>query len=334
MIIVNRVERAGASGEEPRLERHKLAPGIAVAPDVIWIDLVQPTREEDLQIEAYLGITVPTREEMKDIEPSNLLYVEDGAHFMTARIVTHMDADEDAKLAAVTFVLKDHKLLTVRYDEPRPFVMYAARASRPGNCGLSGEAILAGLIETISDRAAEILRQVGERVDALSVQVFAGARARRSRTGDTYRATLGTLGFEGDRVSKVRESLVSIERMLLFLAANSSVARTPGDLRAQARTTIRDLQSLEDHASFLNNKIQFLLDATLGLVALEQNDIIKLFSVISVVMMPPTLIASIYGMNFKVMPELEWSSGYPIALALMITAAAVPYLFFRIKRWL
>ena len=333
MIVAARVERGGASGEEPRLERYKLAPGVALAPDLVWIDLVEPTREEDLQIEAYLGITVPTREEMKDIEPSNLLYNEDGARFMTARLFSQSES-EAAKLASVTFILKGGKLVTLRYDEPRSFAMYAARAARPGNCGPTGDAILAGLIETISDRAAEVLRQVGERVDALSVQVFAGARRRRSKTSDTYRETLGTLGFEGDRVSKVRESLVSIERMLLFLAANASVARTPGDLRSQARTTLRDLQSLEDHASFLNNKIQFLLDATLGLVALEQNDIIKLFSVISVVMMPPTLIASIYGMNFKVIPELEWSSGYPIALALMVTAAAVPYLFFRVKRWL
>jgi magnesium transporter len=132
----------------------------------------------------------------------------------------------------------------------------------------------------------------------------------------------------------VRESLVSVERMLLFLSANTAGAALHDDLRAEVRTTLRDLQSLEDHATFLASKIQFLLDAVLGLVNLDQNKIIKIFSVAAVVFMPPTLIASIYGMNFKTMPELDWPYGYPLALGLMVAAAAGTYFFFKMKRWL
>jgi magnesium transporter len=122
--------------------------------------------------------------------------------------------------------------------------------------------------------------------------------------------------------------------MLLFVTATYRATKVDKDLRDQMRTVLRDLQSLEEHASFQANKIQFLLDATLGLVNLEQNNIIKLFSVMAVVFMPPTLIASIYGMNFKNIPELEWRAGYPLALLLMVLAAVMPYFFFRWKRWL
>lgn len=129
-------------------------------------------------------------------------------------------------------------------------------------------------------------------------------------------------------------SLVSVERILLSLSASYRASKAPREVREEIRSTLRDLQSLEEHASFLSGKIQFLLDATLGLVNLEQNNIIKLFSVMAVVFMPPTLIASMYGMNFKVMPELDWGFGYPMAVVMMVVAAILPYAFFRWKRWL
>ncbi len=135
-------------------------------------------------------------------------------------------------------------------------------------------------------------------------------------------------------LSQQRESLVSVERILLSLSASYRASKAPREVREEIRSTLRDLQSLEEHASFLSGKIQFLLDATLGLVNLEQNNIIKLFSVMAVVFMPPTLIASMYGMNFKMMPELEWAFGYPMAVVMMVVAAILPYVFFRWKRWL
>jgi magnesium transporter len=215
--------------------------------------------------------------------------------------------------------------------------MYTQRAGRSMGNGsssaTSGETILAGLIEAVIDRAADVLQLQGERIDRLSGKIFEvqeDPSARNTALQDTLRA----LGRHGDLISKQRESLVSMERILLSLSATYRTNKAPRDLREDVRSTLRDLQSLEEHATFLSTKIQFLLDATLGLVNLEQNNIIKLFSVMAVVFMPPTLIASIYGMNFKSIPELEFPYGYPMALIMMVVAAVFPYFFFRWKKWL
>ena len=166
----------------------------------------------------------------------------------------------------------------------------------------------------------------------LARHLRAGRRgADRSRT---YNDILKTIGRKGDLTSKVRESLVSIGRLLLFLANEADGMRWAKDMRAQLKAMQRDVQSLSDHATYLTNKITFLLDAMLGVVSLEQNNIIKIFSVAAVVFMPPTLVASIYGMNFKHMPELDWEFGYPIAIVLMLVAAVLPYFFFKWKKWL
>ena len=146
--------------------------------------------------------------------------------------------------------------------------------------------------------------------------------------------TRSTRSGADEKISNIRESMVSIERLLLFLKADEADGPAPKPLREATNAALRDLQSLEEDASFKSQKVQFLLDATLGLINLAQNDIIKLFSVLAVIFMPPTVIASIYGMNFKEMPELEWRWGYPLAIFLMVCAAVLPYLFFRWKKWL
>jgi magnesium transporter len=331
MIFAHRSGPCPQTGE-PKLERRLLEPHEPVPEGTVWIDMVQPTRDEDHAAERYLGISVPTREEMEDIEPSELLYTEEGARYMTARLLCRAETDEPV-MAGVTFILKDERLVTVRYDEPRSFKMFIQRAARPDGCGTTGEAVLAGLVETIIDRAADVLQITGDRIDALSRRVFDEQDDPAARNAQ-LQGTLRSLGRHGDLLSKQRESLVSIERILLFLTASYRATRVPAELREEVRSTLRDLQSLEEHANFLSGKIQFLLDATLGLVNLEQNNIIKLFSVMAVVFMPPTLIASIYGMNFKHMPELDFVLGYPMALVMMVVAAILPYLFFRWKRWL
>jgi magnesium transporter len=313
-------------------DRKNLDSADTVPEHAIWIDLINPTREEDHRVELALGIDIPTREESQNIEPSEVLYVENGVRYMSARILCQ-SGTESPTLAPISFILRDHKLITVRYDEPRSFQMFINRMARPGACTASGDHMLISLFETVIDRAAEILRLSGERIDEVSSVVFEPNSAQRADV-NTFRTTLQTMGMEGNRISKVRESLVSIERMLLFLSANTAGASLGDDLRSEVRTTLRDLQSLEDHATFLSSKIQFLLDAVLGLVSLEQNKIIKIFSVAAVVFMPPTLIASSYGMNFKNMPELDWHLGYPMAIIMMILAAAGTYLFFKLKRWL
>ena len=160
------------------------------------------------------------------------------------------------------------------------------------------------------------------------------ARGDQSRRNQIYSDTLSALGREDEKISNMRESLVSIERLLLFLTAEGRGDTAPRPVREATKSALRDLQSLEDDANFKAQKVQFLLDATLGLINLAQNDIIKLLSVLAVIFMPPTVIASIYGMNFKEMPELEWHWGYPLAIALMVCAAVGPYLFFRWRKWL
>jgi magnesium transporter len=331
MIIVYRCSEPLNRDTPARLDRRLLKDGEPVPADALWIDLVEPSRDDDRRVEEFLGISIPTREEMSDIEPSELLYVEDGARYLTARVVFNVEFDPE--VTGITFILKDQVMVTVRYAEPKAFQMFTNRLSKPDGCAPNAEAILAGLVETIIDRAADVLQAAGAKLDALSRSVFESRSDPATRNAE-FQETLRALGRSGDLISKIRESLVSIERVLLFLSVSYRAARVPLELREAVRTTLRDLQSLEEHASFQSQKIQFLLDATLGLVNLEQNNIIKLFSVMAVIFMPPTLIASIYGMNFKLIPELDWHFGYPMALAMMLMAAVLPYVFFRWKRWL
>jgi magnesium transporter len=322
----------GARDQRCHVERQVLGPGEAVPASALWIDLLDPTVDEDARVEAALGIDIPTREETRNIEPSEVLYVENGIRYMSARILCQ-SGTEAPRLAPISFILKPQCLVTVRYDEPRSFQMFTNRVARPGAVAAAGDFMLVALFETVIDRAAEVLRLAGERIDDVSGLIFDPAPASRADV-DTFRKTLQTMGMEGNRISKVRESLVSIERLLLFLTANTAGETLPDDLRSEVRTMLRDIQSLEDHATFLSSKIQFLLDAVLGMVNLEQNKIIKIFSVAAVVFMPPTLIASIYGMNFKTMPELDWGFGYPMAIGVMVLAAMGTYGFFKLKRWL
>ncbi len=331
MILIHRpAEVAGPLGES--LDRTILRPGEPIPDDALWIDLIEPTREEDRLVEAHLSIEIPTREEMADIEPSEILYNENNARNMTARVLCNSDTDRP-RLIDVSFILTERTLVTVRYGEPRSFSMFMTRAGKPGGCRHQPEAVLDGLIETIIDRAAEILGTVGGRIDRLSQSIFENEK-QGARRAASYRAALKSIGRKGDIISNVRESMVSVERLLLFLSASMPRPQKARGYQAEWRTALRDVQSIEEHATFLSNKVQFLLDATLGLVTIEQNDIIKIFSVMSVIFLPPTLVSSLYGMNFKVMPELEWDLGYPWAITLMILAAALPYLYFRWKRWL
>jgi magnesium transporter len=195
---------------------------------------------------------------------------------------------------------------------------------------VNGELVLMDLLDAVIDRAADILERIGAEVDQVSHDIF----EQEAGHARSHQEILKIIGRKGDLTSKVRESLVSIGRLLLYLANEADSMRWAKETRSQLRGMQRDVQSLSDHATYLANKITFVLDAMLGVVNLEQNNIIKLFSVMAVVLMPPTLIASIYGMNFKIMPELEWVHGYPMALVMMLLAAVLPYFLFRRKKWL
>jgi len=318
---------------ESSLKRFPMPDPAALPENAVWIDMVKPTPTEDQAVEGMVGIAVPTREDMQEIEISSRLYIENGARYMTATLMCAADT-ENPRTTAVTFILAGHRLVTVRYDEPRPFALVENKLSRSCSHGISGEQVLMELLDAVIDRNADILERAGSDMDSISHQIFEPAGSARTGHAKRYSDILIAIGRKGDLTSKVRESLVSIGRVVTFVAAAVDGVKWSKDMREQLKTMQRDVTSLTDHASYLSNKITFVLDAMLGVVNLEQNNIIKLFSVMAVVLMPPTLIASVYGMNFRVMPELEWTHGYPMALVMMVLAAVLPYFFFKWKKWL
>ena len=313
------------------LERMTLEPGQPAPEAAVWIDLVSPTVQEDKLVEALLGIAVPTREEMQEIEVSSRLYVENGGRYMTATLMCHSETAAP-KTTPVTFILAAHRLLTVRYDDPRPFAIIEHKLARACPPKVTGETVLMDLLDAVIDRSADIQERIGAEVDQVSHSIF---EPDEEGEPPSYKDVLKALGRKGDLTSKVRESQVSVGRLLLFLAHEAEVMKWGKDVRTQLQSMQRDVISLTDHATYLANKITFLLDALLGIVSIQQNDIIKIFSIAAVVFMPPTLVASIYGMNFHHgMIELEWTFGYPFALFVIVVAAVLPVLFFKWKKWL
>jgi len=300
----------------------------------VWIDLLNPTKEEDLQVEKALGIAIPTREEMAEIEASSRLYQEGGAHYMTAVVLFQPDAPNEPLITTpVTFILAGSRLVTVRYAEPRGIAIFLSRVQKGDAACMSGAAILVGLLEAIIDREADRVERTQAEVDTLSQSIFGvkgGDRSRALRFDVSIRA----IGREGELTSRSRESLLTLGRLLTYLGHVMTERGDDKPLRARVKTAQRDVHSLADHIGYLSAKITFLLDATLGMINNEQNSIIKIFSVLAVALMPPTLVGTIYGMNFQHMPELSWTFGYPMALCLMVVSAVIPWLYFKHKGWL
>lgn len=308
------------------------AVGEDAAAEAVWIDLLHPNKAEEALVEVQLGVSVPTREEMAEIEVSSRLYQESGAHFMTATVL-HRSETANPESSAITFILTERSLVTVRYAEPRAFSIFLGRAAKGDAATDSALAILLGLLEAIIDREADIIERLQAETDRLAHSIFdmKGGSTTRTRR---FEVILKQIGQEGEVVSKMRDSLLSLGRLLTYLGQVAVSRRDAEQMREQIRTASRDVQSLADHLGYLNSRITFMLDASLGLVSIEQNQIIKLFSVVAVVLLPPTLVASIYGMNFRFMPELDWVFGYPLALLVMVLSAVLPFLYFRRKGWL
>jgi magnesium transporter len=308
---------------------------IANPADAIWIDLLDPTPEENRAVETALGIAIPTRAEMEEIELSARLYQEDGAEFMTATTLSEVDTETPVK-APITFILKGQTLVAVRYSESRPFLTFQARAQKAnGMQWTSGQMVMLGLFEAIIDRMADVLERLGDEIDAISREVFRSKVSNATKKTRDLQSLIEQIGSKGDFLTMTRESLVSIARMVAYHHALDAPDRSASkEAKQRVKLLQRDAASLAEHAAFLSGKINFLLDATLGLINLEQNQIIKIFSVAAVVFLPPTLVASIYGMNFDVMPELKWQLGYPLAIVFMVASAAMPYLYFKRRGWL
>lgn len=316
-------------------------PGAPLTPErlraVPWIDLLEPTAEEVSIVQSAVGVELPTRSEMQEIEISSRLYTENDAIFMTATVIQKAGA-AFPEVTPITFVLTTANLVTIRYGNPTPFRTFSAKCDRPGAPFGNRDRMFGGLIDEVIDRVADILELVGAELDDISRTIFNiptqrnGARPAAAPKPD-YTATLERIGRCGDLAGKARESLLSLARMVAFYIEIVR-AKAPQELDEHWRTVRSDVSSLTEHANFVSNKVNFFLDATLGMINIEQNTIIKIFSIAAVVFLPPTMIASIYGMNFKFMPEINWLFGYPWALALMITSAILPCWYFRRKGWL
>ncbi|QPC43282.1 magnesium/cobalt transporter CorA [Kaustia mangrovi] len=309
-----------------------LTEGEPLPDNVVWIDLFQPTCEEEKAVEEALGLEVPTREDMAEIEASSRLYQEGRALFMTAAVLAQAESDTPTS-DPVTFMLVDRTLVTLRYIDPQPFKLYASQCQKPPSKVPSGEAVLAGLLDAVVDRIADVLEMAQRDLDVLAKEIFAREHPDETRRDIDYEDVLRRIGLAQGITNRVRESLLTISRLATFLN-RPGVHTTDKTLAKAFKTLVRDVQALNDHVAFLAGNINFLLDATLGMINIEQTGIIKIFSVAAVVFLPPTLIASIYGMNFNIMPELDWTFGYPFAIVLMIVSAILPYLYFKRKGWL
>lgn len=316
----------------------KTAQGIkAVGPEqiqelpkgTIWIDLISPTREEETAVEKLCNIEIPTRQEMAELEISSRLYQQTGGIYMVATLPVKSDTDEP-QTCDITFILVGTLLITLRYAEPKPFATFINMAERTAAAANSAETVLAGIIEAVIDRISDLLGRIAQDTNSISSTVF----SRNAHGGQTdLQPVIEQIGRDGDLASKMRESLQSLARLLGYLCQVSHPTITE-EGRARLRTMSADVASLVDHVNFMNSKVSFLLDATLGMISIQQNNIIKIFSVMAVIFLPPTLVASLYGMNFEFMPELHWHLGYPMAIVMMIVAGIMPYLYFKKRGWL
>ncbi len=303
-------------------------PPEALPRDAIWIDLYYPTREEEAIAQRLLDIEMPTRDEMQEIEASSRLYVEDDAVVMIMPVLNKTTTDEPES-KAITFMLVNDRLVTLRYTDPAPFIMFTNRITRHPALAATGELIIMGLLEQVADCLADILESGAANLDALSHGVF----KHRGETNISmdFKDVLRRIGYVADIAAKAKDSLLNLNRLALFLTTQVDLKK---EGRTRIKTLMQDASSIDEHASYLSAKASFLLDATLGMINIEQNNIIKMFSVAAVAFLPPTLIASIYGMNFKAMPELDWAHGYPFAILLMLFSAVLPFWYFRRKKWL
>lgn len=320
------------------LKKDKLEPRKVTIDDAqvlqkaIWIDLLCPTHEEEVFVEKLLELDVPTIEEMQEIELSSRLYKMDNALFMTATVLAKSETLAP-KNDVITLIVTPNKLITVRYVESQSFSLFISRLTRMTVTHYDIEHLVIEFLESAIDRLADILERIGHRIDEYSQLIFNPQKAEQLYQKLDYKQLLQTIGMNGDLNTKSQESLVSFNRLITFFE-QATLSTFDTTALSRLATLNKDINSLSNHANFLSNKVIFLLEATLGMVNIEQNNIIKIFSIASVILLPPTLIASIYGMNFHFMPELRWYWGYPLSIGLMLISAWFPYMYFKKRKWL
>ncbi|TDQ56845.1 magnesium transporter [Mesocricetibacter intestinalis] len=290
----------------------------------IWIDLVEPSTEEREILQEGLEQSLASFLELEDIEASARFFEdEDGLHLHS---FFYCEDEEDyADLASVAFTIRDGRLFTLRDRDLPAFRLYRMRSRYQRLEECNAYEVLLDLFETKIEQLADVIETVYSDLEKLGRVVLDG------KQGEAFDQALATLTEQEDTSSKVRLCLMDTQRALSFLVRKT---RLPINQLEQAREILRDIESLQPHNESLFQKVNFLMQAAMGFINIEQNRIIKIFSVVSVIFLPPTLVASNYGMNFGNMPELGFKFGYPMALGLMALAAFAPYWYFKRKGWL
>ncbi|WP_041247327.1 magnesium transporter CorA family protein [Komagataeibacter medellinensis] len=295
-----------------------------------WLDLLNPTPEEEALAAEVTGLRIPTRSQLDEIESSSRLFMEGDAVYLSTPLVRK--TPDDFFVSPVGFVLMHERLLTIRYTGFSAFDVVARQVAGQTTPLSANEAGIL-LLEAVVDRLADILEHLGQSLDGMSRDVFQSEQPGQAQAATLLRNMLRRVGRSGDLGSSVRDSLLGLERISIFLGENK---RHDLSDRLQARlgTVERDIRSLNDFVSQTANKVQFLLDATLGFISIEQNNGMKILTVVSFIGVAPTLVAGIYGMNFHDIPELNWKYGYWYSLALMAATVVLPLLWFWRRGWL
>ena len=291
----------------------------------IWVDLVETTNSDRRKIGEYFGLGLPDPEELTDLEASARFYVEEqGELHLHSDFL--LDSLGESRNVTVAFILHNGILFSVRGEELPVFRLQRLRARTNTGYVSSGMDLLLDLYAADVEYSAESLEDI-----YLSLNTVGGQVLSQAMTDEEAAKILAAIAEEEDLNGRIRRNVLDTRRAVTFLLRSRLLSPTQIE---DAQQILRDIESMDGHTAFLFDKINFLMDSTVGFININQNKIIKIFSVASVALLPPTLIASIYGMNFKQLPELDWSWGYPFSLALMVVSVAIPLTFFWRKGWL
>jgi magnesium transporter len=301
--------------------------------DAVWIDLLNPTPEESALVESQKRVRIPSIEALREIESSSRLAVDHDVVYLSIPAVAQGDTP-DAHLSPTGFILTGDFLITVRFSPLSTFDTVIEKV-RQDKVLQNATAVFVALLEATVDRGADVLERLGAEIDKVSKSVFRGDPTRPRqfvRSNNMLRRALTAIGTTGDRLALARDALLGVGRVAPFVLSLQEKWITP-EIQAKLEAVNKDLLSLNDYEGQLSNKIQFLLDAILGFISIQQNDIFKVLTIVTVVGIPPMLVAGIYGMNFKYMPELNWIGGYPFGLAMIVLSVLIPLAWFRWRGW-
>lgn len=302
--------------------------------DVVWLDVPNPEQSDLATLERIMGFEIPNKQDMSEIELSNRLYRENNALIMTATLIPKSE-NRSMPLHPATFILSDNLILTIRFNDFYSFERVATEVAKNHEPHTAMSIFLLLVEEMVSDRADSLefsmrrLEELTSRLFSLHQKEAKSAKLETPKLDDA----LKEIGGMGEMVANIRESITSLQRMLNYVRAHLPDNRL-GDMAGTITSLCNDMTALSDEASFFMNKLSFNLDATLGMINVEETKVIRLLSVVTLLLSPPMLIAGIYGMNFDVMPETKWAWGYPYSLLLMAATAVGGIWYLRVKKWM